>query len=232
MEKAELEGILLTSENIDLAIDDLVSLRREIEQLKNTEKSQGEKATTKGASVMGGDGFSALFSAFISAAVAGVVSLVAVSVTYYVEGRKSDAEFARIALSILSVEAEQQNETARAVAVRILAKTLPVQISETEQKRWLAQKPIVIGLLDDHAAAKSLVASILGHEGGEAGSSMTPIAQVPIREMYDRLSVPDGSQIEMQLEFEQSIDRAIEDAMEGIEDAMEGNEVQDSNTRR
>ena len=54
------------------------------------------------------------------------------------EDRKADAEFAKLALSILSVDEEEQNPVALTVAMRILAEVLPVSVSDDEQAQWLS----------------------------------------------------------------------------------------------
>lgn len=70
------------------------------------------------------------------------------------EARKTDAEFARIALTILSADAEKQNHTARRVAIDLLAKTLPIRMSQSDKESWLIEGPV---LLSDMEVAKFMI---------------------------------------------------------------------------
>lgn len=91
---------------------------------------------------------------YILPAIIGAIAAIATGwITFRVEDRKADAEFAQIALSILAADSETQNQTARRLAIDLLAQSLPIEITDQDREDWLSGGEVILGfgqLSDDY----------------------------------------------------------------------------------
>ncbi len=100
----------------------------------------------KGGPRLNSNGETVVGKYIVPATIGAVAALATGWATFLVEDRKADAEFAQIALSILAADGEAQNTTARAIAIQLLAESLPIELSTEDQEAWLSGGDVLLEL--------------------------------------------------------------------------------------
>ncbi|MFG6512017.1 hypothetical protein ACGYLL_19745 [Sulfitobacter sp. M23905] len=119
-----------------------------------------------------------------AAVIAGFLGLLIGYLGFRADDRRTDAEFARIALSILAVDSEKQNVVAREIAMEMLSVTLPVQMTEDQKSRWLTGPSVNFDLpsLQQILEYRLLMDKNLGiqaNPGGDISGNIGPLQQRP-----------------------------------------------------